>query len=55
MLGTWQVYRLEWKNDLIANYNSNFEMPPVSIADLFDSELEFKYRRVFISPRYCLF
>ena len=52
VLGTWQVYRLEWKNDLIANYNSNFEMPPVSIADLFDSELEFKYRRVFINGEF---
>ena len=52
ILGTWQLYRLDWKNNLIANYNNNFNMSPVSISDLFSGELEFKFRRVFIKGEF---
>ncbi len=33
-LGTWQLRRLEWKNDLIQNINQNLAKPPVNIDDL---------------------
>ena len=33
-LGTWQLRRLEWKNDLIHSINQNLAKPPVDIDDL---------------------
>jgi len=28
-LGTWQVYRLQWKKGLIEKYSNNLNQPPI--------------------------
>ncbi len=33
-LGTWQINRLEWKNNLIQTINDNLSKPPINLDDL---------------------
>jgi surfeit locus 1 family protein len=51
-LGTWQVQRLEWKHDLIANREAAFGLPPAALP-VDDKRLAgFNYRRVSIAGRF---
>ena len=34
ILGVWQLYRLNWKNDLIDNINSSVNSPKIFVSDL---------------------
>ena len=47
-LGTWQVQRLEWKNDLIASFEQRSSAPPIEfpLADEVTAELEFRRLRL---------
>ncbi len=55
-LGTWQINRLEWKNELIKNINLNLKAPPVSLEDLLVETLpqnkNLDYRRVYFSGKF---
>jgi len=43
-LGTWQMQRLEWKNDLIASFEERASAPPIALplADAMSPEMEFR-------------
>lgn len=47
-LGTWQVYRLEWKTDLIAKCEDRLFRPPLPLPPRVDPDAiaDFDYRRV---------
>ena len=49
LLGSWQIYRLDWKNTLITEFNNQFNSQILKINDLkninnYESKL--KYRRI---------
>ena len=47
-LGTWQVQRLEWKNDLIASFEQRSSAPPIELplAGEVTADLEFRRLRL---------
>ena len=47
-LGTWQVQRLEWKNDLIASFEQRSSAPPIELplAGEVTADLEFRSLRL---------
>ena len=47
-LGTWQVQRLDWKNDLIASFEKRSSASPIELptADLVAADLEFRRLRL---------
>jgi surfeit locus 1 family protein len=53
-LGTWQVFRLEWKSDLIAKFEDRLIREPLPLPPYVDPVAvhEFDYRRVFASGRF---
>lgn len=53
-LGTWQVYRLTWKTDLIARYEDRLLRPPLPLPPQIDptSLASFDYRRVYTTGRF---
>ena len=53
-LGTWQVQRLKWKNDLIARFEDRLVRPPLPLPPTIDPERvkEFDYRRVYAYGRW---
>ena len=51
-LGTWQVQRLEWKNDLIAAREAALDMPTAALPATDEGLGEFDYRRVSMSGRF---
>lgn len=54
-LGTWQVKRLRWKNNLIADAESKLNLPPLPLPDHIDPVVaseSFNFRRVKVSGRF---
>ncbi len=51
-LGTWQVYRLIWKNSLISNYVYKFNNEIIKYNKNFKFNNEFEYRRINIKGRF---
>ena len=51
-LGTWQVYRLIWKNSLISNYLYKFNNEIIKYDKSFSFNDEFEYRRINIKGRF---
>ena len=51
-LGTWQVYRLIWKNSLISNYLYKFNNEIIKYDKNFSFNNEFEYRRINIEGRF---
>ncbi|KAF8476244.1 surfeit 1 [Kalaharituber pfeilii] len=53
-LGTWQVYRLKWKTDLIARYEDRLIRPPLPLPPQIDttSLSDFDYRRIYATGRF---
>jgi len=51
-LGTWQVYRLIWKNSLISNYLYKFNNEIIKYDKSFLFNDEFEYRRINIKGRF---
>jgi len=51
-LGTWQVYRLIWKNSLISNYLYKFNNEIIKYDKSFSFNDEFEYRRINIRGRF---
>ena len=45
-LGTWQVYRLNWKTNLIKEFNDKFNDVPLTLNEVEKNYLNFKYRRI---------
>ncbi|KAK9472595.1 SURF1 family-domain-containing protein [Dipodascopsis tothii] len=47
-LGLWQIQRLKWKTDLIAEYESRLVLPPLPMPPLVNPDVvkDFQYRRV---------
>lgn len=45
-LGTWQIKRLAWKNDLIATRDAGFSAPPIQLPATIDHGRQFDYRAV---------
>ena len=48
-LGSWQVFRLKWKTDLIARFEDRILKPPLPLPPRIDPEAikDFDYRRIF--------
>src|SRR5207248_6170047 len=40
-LGVWQLYRLQWKEALIADLNARLAAPPVSLSEAIEHPQEF--------------
>ncbi|GAV47969.1 hypothetical protein ZYGR_0I02650 [Zygosaccharomyces rouxii] len=53
-LGTWQVRRLEWKNNLIARCESRLTYPPVPLPKRFTPDLaeNWEYRKVLLKGHF---
>ena len=45
-LGTWQLKRLEWKTNLLAEISTRMEKPPVPLPEKLDKPADWEYRRV---------
>ncbi|KAL8413629.1 hypothetical protein RB594_005043 [Gaeumannomyces avenae] len=54
VLGTWQVYRLKWKTDLIAKCEDRLVRPPLPLPPRVDPAAveDFDYRRVYATGRF---
>jgi surfeit locus 1 family protein len=50
-LGFWQVYRLEWKTDLLQKIESQMAAPAVALPSHIQDPKEWEYRRVSLSGR----
>lgn len=52
-LGTWQIFRLEWKTDLIAKFEDRLVRDPLPLPPRIDPAAigEFDYRRVYATGR----
>lgn len=46
MLGTWQVHRLEWKNNLIASFEKRSSAPPIELPLAGDVTADLEFRRL---------
>jgi surfeit locus 1 family protein len=52
-LGVWQLQRLHWKLDLIAQMNGHLHAPPLSLDDILKlPQLDAQYRRVALDGRF---
>lgn len=51
-LGTWQVKRLLWKNNLIAAVDSKVDIAPVYLPETIDDIEAMQYRRFWLTGRY---
>jgi surfeit locus 1 family protein len=51
-LGTWQVQRLHWKLDLIAQVNRNLSLPPVALDAALKLGKAAEYHRVVLTGRF---
>ena len=51
-LGSWQVHRLAWKTELIANFEARVAEAPVAAPDRIDDIDAWRYRRVLLSGRF---
>ncbi|KAK7207530.1 SURF1 family-domain-containing protein [Myxozyma melibiosi] len=53
-LAAWQVYRLEWKTNLIAEYENRLLLPPLVLPPKLDSEAinKLQYRRVLTKGKF---
>ena len=47
-LGTWQLYRLQWKQDLINEIKSGLQSEPIKYSKIIDKN----YQRVFLKGKY---
>ena len=49
LLGTWQIYRLEWKTKLISKFEDRLVRPPLPLPPRIDPSAisDFDYRRVY--------
>jgi surfeit locus 1 family protein len=45
-LGCWQVQRLHWKTELLAEINTRMSAKPVPMPEKFDTPADWEYRRV---------
>ena len=45
-LGTWQVQRLEWKNDLIASFEQRSSAPPIELPLAGEVTADREFRRL---------
>jgi surfeit locus 1 family protein len=45
-LGTWQVHRMHWKEDMLAQINENMARKPVPMPEKIDNPEDWKFRRV---------
>jgi surfeit locus 1 family protein len=53
-LGTWQMQRREWKEDLIAKITARVHQPPVPLADVEKRDADgLEYARVRVSGTFC--
>lgn len=54
-LGTWQVFRLHWKTELIARFEDRLVKPPLPLPPRIDPEAikDFDYRKVYTTGRLC--
>ncbi|KAL8695674.1 MAG: hypothetical protein Q9224_003242, partial [Gallowayella concinna] len=54
-LGTWQVFRLGWKSEMIAKFEDRLIKPPLPLPPRIDPEAikDFDYRRVYTTGRLC--
>ncbi len=51
--GTWQLERLNWKNELMAQYEDGLKQPPLMLTNISSEELlDNAYRRVVVSGTY---
>ncbi|MCE3232354.1 MAG: hypothetical protein K0R98_611 [Rickettsiaceae bacterium] len=50
-LGTWQVYRLQWKNNLVATVNEKIAMPAVEMSPDVDIN-QLQYRKVHLQGEF---
>ena len=50
-LGTWQLQRLQWKNQLIADFESRATAPPIDLPRG-DVRLEMEFRRLALTGRF---
>ena len=53
-LGTWQIFRLEWKTNLIAKFEDRIIKPPLPLPPRVDPDAikDFDYRRVFTTGKF---
>lgn len=51
-LGTWQVKRLEWKNNLIAAMTTRISMPAIDMPESIDDINNYKYRKIRLSGNF---
>ncbi|MDY0009288.1 MAG: SURF1 family protein [Bdellovibrionales bacterium] len=51
-LGTWQVKRLAWKEDLIARMDAQMQAAPGDLPDFIETPKDFEYRRVRIAGHF---
>ncbi|MFV3127905.1 SURF1 family protein [Niveispirillum sp. KHB5.9] len=51
-LGTWQMDRLAWKNDLIARIDAGLAADPVDLPAAIDHPADWEYRRVRVTGRF---
>lgn len=52
-MGTWQLERLKWKNELLAQYEAGLKQPPLMLENIPTEELsDHAYRRVIFSGTY---
>jgi surfeit locus 1 family protein len=51
-LGTWQVRRLHWKQELIAEWNARIDQPAAALDEVLTDPDAFQYRRVRASGVY---
>ena len=46
VLGTWQVQRLEWKNELIASFEQRSSAPPIELPLAIEATADLEFRRL---------
>lgn len=51
-LGTWQLYRLEWKTQRLAQIESRMKMPVVAMPERIGNPDDWEYRRVVLRGRF---
>ncbi len=51
-MGSWQVERLEWKTNFLAEISAQMEKPPVPLPEKMDVLSDWQYRRVTLAGRF---